>query len=553
MKVFFGENMSHNLYLYPGTQKEAPDCVNAAPHGMNSHKAFCNVKRNRNAYSMNRKQLFLTALACIALASCTDNIRESGPTEPKSEYNIFVMSDIHVMAPELLVEKGSAFENYVKTDPKLLEESGEVLRAVVDVVLEKKPDLVLIPGDLTKDGEMVSHQLVVSLLKPIRTAGIPVVVIPGNHDIDNPEGVYYQGGQTRPAERTSTQQFTQLYADYGYARPETVRDPASLSYTCEPLEGLVLICLDSNLYEENLFVERGASTNYNQTAGRIREATLEWMWQQADAARAAGKQVVAMMHHNAIAHYDGQATLQSPYVVRDYKPLAEGMMQHGIHLVFTGHQHLQDIAQYRTATEDKVDCLTDISTGATVSYPNVWRTITVGRDFTRWDVSTGYIKSIPSIADVQQECYKRSSTNIADGLLWHINEYWPTIESFSGVSSALLPPTPEETTALLMDCLGKPFVEAYMIHNAGNENDNPRSQAVIAEFEEGVRQLCRQLIKGRVKEAELDSMAGFLKTMLMQFIKPTLTSMLTDTNQAGDAALSSRTDDLQVLLTIPHP
>lgn len=109
----------------------------------------------------------------MAVASCSDNAAAGGdsPAVPKSEYNIFVMSDIHVMASELLVEKGTAFENYVKTDPKLLEESGEVLQAAVNVVLEKKPDLVLIPGDLTKDGEMLSHKLVVSLLEPIRTAG----------------------------------------------------------------------------------------------------------------------------------------------------------------------------------------------------------------------------------------------------------------------------------------------------------------------------------------------------------------------------------------------
>lgn len=506
------------------------------------------------------EQFFLTAVACIciALASCTDNI--SKPVDPESEYTIFVMSDIHVMAPELLVSKGSAFENYVKTDPKLLEESGEVLQAVVDIVLEKKPDLVLIPGDLTKDGEMVSHQLVVSILKPIRTAGIPVVVIPGNHDIDNPEGVYFLGDETRHAERTSPQQFAQLYTDYGYARPETVRDPASLSYTCEPLEGLVLLCLDSNLYEENLFVERGADADHNQTAGRIREATLEWMWQQADAACAAGKQMVAMMHHNAVEHYDGQAMLQAPYVVRDYKQVAEGMMQHGIHLVLTGHQHLQDIAQYRTATAGKDDCLTDISTGATVSYPNVWRTITVNRDFTQWNVSTGYIKSIPSIADVQQECYMRSSTNIADGLLWHVNEYWPLIESYRsqlpelGISPLLLPATPQEMGALIMEFLGTPFTEAYMIHNAGNENDNPRSQAVITEFEEGVKKLClnqvRKTVDEDVDEEVLNETADYLKEMLMQYIRPTLTSMLTDTNQASDAALASRTDDLHAVLTI---
>ena len=500
----------------------------------------------------------LTCGFILTACSVEDNASGLSPEEPKSEYNIFVMSDIHVMAPELLVQKGTAFENYTKVDPKLLEESGEVLETVVDVVLEKKPDLVLIPGDLTKDGELVSHKLVVSILERIRTAGIPTIVIHGNHDIDNPEGVYYQGDQTRPAERTSTEQFAQLYANYGYARPETVRDPASLSFTCEPLEGLVLICLDSNLYEENQYVERGAKANQNQTAGRIREATLEWMWQRADAARAAGKQVVAMMHHNAVEHYDGQSKIQSPYVVKDYQKVAEGMMQHDIHLVLTGHQHLQDIAQYRKVTEAKTDSLIDISTGATVSYPNVWRTITVNRDFTRWNVSTGYIKSIPSIADVQQECYKRSSSNIAYGLAWHVNEYWSTIQSYRTMLwllglSKLLPDTPQQATDLLMEFLSTPFAEAYMIHNAGNENDNPRSLAVIDEFEAGVKKLCLKQLEGQVAAEKLDEQATLVQGILMKYIKPALTSMLTDTNQASDATLSSRTNDLQAVLTIPQP
>lgn len=513
---------------------------------------------------MNKNILWVlaaVALICMSLSSCIDNNdNPSGPTpvEPKSEYSIFVMSDIHVMAPQLLVQKGKAFEDYTKVDPKLLEESGEVLEATINVVLEKKPDLVLIPGDLTKDGELVSHQLVVSLLERIRTAGIPTIVIPGNHDIDNPEGVYYQGDQTRPAERTSPQQFAQLYANYGYARPETVRDPASLSFTCEPFKGLVLICLDSNLYEENRYKERGDSINQNQTAGRIREATLEWMWQQADAARAAGKQVVAMMHHNAVEHYDGQATLQSPYVVKDYKKVAEAMMQHGIHLVLTGHQHLQDIAQYRKATEAKTDSLIDISTGSTVSYPNAWRTITVNRDFTQWNVSTEYIKSIPSMADVQQECYKRSASNLTYGLAWHVNDSWATIQTYRNMFSLLgvpnfIPDTPQKTTELLMEFLSKPFAEAYMIHNGGNENENPRSQAVIDEFEDGVKKLCLKQLKGQVPDDQLDASVTAVQGMLMQYIKPSLTSMLTDTNQASDAALSSRTNDLHAVLTISKP
>lgn len=52
------------------------------------------------------------------------------------------------------------------------------------------------------------------------------------------------------------------------------KGPASLSFVCEPLEGLVLLCIDTNKYKENLYLDKGDEKNYNQTSGRIRPATL---------------------------------------------------------------------------------------------------------------------------------------------------------------------------------------------------------------------------------------------------------------------------------------
>ena len=92
-----------------------------------------------------------------------------------------------------------------------------------------------------------------------------------------------------------------------------------------------------------------------------------------------------------------------------------------------------------------------------------------------------------------------------------------------------------------------------MIHNAGNENDNPRSLAVIDEFEAGVKKLCLKQLEGQVAAEKLDEQATLVQGILMKYIKPALTSMLTDTNQASDATLSSRTNDLQAVLTIPQP
>ena len=49
----------------------------------------------------------LTQTACTDIADNAVDVYSPSDTKAKTEYSIFVMSDIHVMAPELLVEKGT--------------------------------------------------------------------------------------------------------------------------------------------------------------------------------------------------------------------------------------------------------------------------------------------------------------------------------------------------------------------------------------------------------------------------------------------------------------
>ena len=226
---------------------------------------------NYNPLSMTLLALSMSLTSCVNDLGVNDNPNNGDNPSGKDPNfkSIIVLSDIHVMAPQLLEKSGTAYEKYLNQDPKLLEYSGEVLEYLVEETLRRNPDLVIIPGDLTKDGELLSHQLVVNILSRLRSAGIPVIVVPGNHDIDNPEGYYFNGDNTRPAERTSPDQFKSLYADFGYNQAYA-KDSASLSFVCEPLQGLVLLCIDTNKYEENLYLEKGDAKDYNQTSGRIR-------------------------------------------------------------------------------------------------------------------------------------------------------------------------------------------------------------------------------------------------------------------------------------------
>lgn len=103
----------------------------------------------------------------------------------QAQLKVAVVSDIHVMVPELVEQDGAAFQDYVAHDRKLLMESVALAEAAVDELLAGRPDAVLVTGDLTKDGERVSHEYVAGqLLARLRRAGIPVYVVPGNHDVN---------------------------------------------------------------------------------------------------------------------------------------------------------------------------------------------------------------------------------------------------------------------------------------------------------------------------------------------------------------------------------
>ena len=60
---------------------------------------------------------------------------------------IAIISDLHVMAPQLLVNDGSAFEQYLRRDRKMLRESTEILSTLVSDIIEQKPHIVLVTGD----------------------------------------------------------------------------------------------------------------------------------------------------------------------------------------------------------------------------------------------------------------------------------------------------------------------------------------------------------------------------------------------------------------------
>ena len=157
---------------------------------------------------------------------------------------IMVISDPHVMGPGLLISEGEAWYNAIKFDRKLNEYSRMIFDEVIATAMREKPDLFLISGDLTKDGELLSHQYVVKKLTELKDAGIKALVIPGNHDMGTLDAYYFDDTEMYDAEVITTSQFAEMYKDFGYG-DDVQRESSTLTWCCEPVDGLVVIGIDT--------------------------------------------------------------------------------------------------------------------------------------------------------------------------------------------------------------------------------------------------------------------------------------------------------------------
>ena len=92
----------------------------------------------------------------------------------------------------------------------------ELLDAFMDQVIEENPAALVLSGDITMNGEKINHEELAEKLKKVQDAGIPVLVIPGNHDINNTNASVYFGAEKTPADPVTPEEFYNIYHMYGY-------------------------------------------------------------------------------------------------------------------------------------------------------------------------------------------------------------------------------------------------------------------------------------------------------------------------------------------------
>ena len=306
------------------------------------------------------KVIILLAVLCLSVGLVAGPAFAGGAT-------IAVIADPHFYDTDLGTE-GEAFEAYLAQDRKMLVESEAILKSAVRMIKSRRPDVVLVSGDLTKDGERTSHEKFAAHLAKLEKAGIQVLVCPGNHDINNPHAVSFSGAQTIPVDTVTPAEFATIYDAFGFGEA-LARDPHSLSYLAEPVPGLWVLSLDVAIYEDNI------ENDYPETGGAFRPETLAWVLDQLAEARALGKPVVAIEHHGITEHYTGQSLAFADYVVDDWENVSHTLANAGLKMVFTGHYHANDITE--STSSDGLPTLFDIETGSLVTYPSPIRFVSL--------------------------------------------------------------------------------------------------------------------------------------------------------------------------------
>ncbi len=273
----------------------------------------------------------LTLLLLVAL-----HIDNAGGEILERPVSIYIATDLHYIAPELLGSGAHFREPTPQMDGKVVHFSPEITDAFLAEVLEAKPDVLILSGDLTLNGAVVSMTQLTEKLERVQQAGIQVLTIAGNHDVDGAAGSY-AGDEIQLVEAATSDTYKTLYSKFG-ADQAVSKDPYGTSYLYQVTPKLQILMLDTNCYGK----------------GFVKDDTLAWLEQALKQAQDAGVKTISVSHQNLYAHNE---RLSFGYQMYNATVLEELFHRYDVRCNFSGHIHVQSIAR-NTVTEIATSSLT---------------------------------------------------------------------------------------------------------------------------------------------------------------------------------------------------
>ena len=282
------------------------------------------------------KKIFAAALAALLAAAALSGCGREIP--PAAPVTLAVASDLHYVG-EAIEDGGELFTRVVEEgDGRQLNYIRPITDAFLAEVVKDKPDALILTGDLSFNGEKASHEELAEKLNKVVEAGVPVYVLPGNHDVNNYAASTYLGGERAATDFVTPEQFEELYKNCGFAAADS-RDKASLSYMVKLNAGVWLFMLDTQPYHLH---EPGFPYC---VGGVVQDGTWTWLEKQLKKCQEAGAVPLVAMHQNLALHSERFTT---GYRLYDADRLAQLVADCGGQLAFSGHLHPQHIALWQS-------------------------------------------------------------------------------------------------------------------------------------------------------------------------------------------------------------
>ena len=176
---------------------------------------------------MKRINLIISFLSLISLFSCNKISNSEENKIPKENLlsTIYIASDLHLFSNNLIDENK---KKSITGDGRIQEFDYQLVQSLVDEVNSSHPNYLVLTGDLTFNGEKDSHLELISFLDKIDSS-TKVLVIPGNHDINNISSKSYLDNKIDSVDNISYEDFRNLYSKYGYSNGISY-DESTLSY-----------------------------------------------------------------------------------------------------------------------------------------------------------------------------------------------------------------------------------------------------------------------------------------------------------------------------------
>lgn len=359
--------------------------------------------------------------------------------ENSTENNIKIVhiSDLHYYPTYMCYKQSnsdydsSAMVKKGDVEGKLLTESSSILKKLFEDILNignnsdeniisqnasKAPDYLVVTGDLSSDGEKVALIEMANALRDLQNKmrvtynnnDFQIFVIPGNHDINNPDAKDYSVLDGQKVDSVSREEFAKIFAGLGYknmtedeaegfyADYESSFDNNNIKYLPYQVDGnkkyvhsqnATSIKFDYKADSLNgdaiadgdlTYVAKTNNTTFvaidgvvsGEVGGRLNDNVFAWL--KGKIADNQNGNIISLTHHNVLPHFTMQEQWTKNYLFSNWESVRDFFVSNKIMYNFSGHMHANDVASYCDYDGYR---LYDMETGCPVGYGAIYREV----------------------------------------------------------------------------------------------------------------------------------------------------------------------------------